>query len=98
MFHQRLRQLPKSRINHFVAWIAVDAERPAEHSDNISVQNGAGLVVGDAANGAGGVWANAWQLQNGCEGSRELPVLIFQEQLRSLLQVAHAGVITKPLP
>ena len=56
----------------FRARIGGDAVDAGQDADDVAVENGRGLIEGDAANRAGGVAANAGQREDGVESSREI--------------------------
>ena len=69
--NQFLRQVPESGIGFPFARIFRDAENSREDADDVAVEDGRGLVEGDAANRAGGVTANSRQRENVVEVFRE---------------------------
>ena len=60
-------ELPELGVGLFLARIAFDAVDARQHADDVAVEDGRGLVEGDAANRPGGVTANAGQGKDGIE-------------------------------
>jgi len=59
-------------IHGFFFRTALDSKNTREHADDISIQNRVRLVESDATDGAGGVTANAWQIEHVFERCWEL--------------------------
>ena len=96
--HQVFRQLPEPGVGRFFFWVFRDAKNPAQHADDIAIQQGGRLVEGDAANGPGGVAPDSRQFQHFSKGPGKNTAMPFDDELRGLLQVADAGVIAEPFP
>ena len=95
---QSLGERPKSRIGRCAARIAFDAEEAGQHPYHIAVQDGGGLIEGDAADGSSGVAPNAWQGQNLAETFRKFTVMLLDEDLGGFLQVASSSVVAQSFP
>jgi Cu(I)/Ag(I) efflux system membrane protein CusA/SilA len=63
-----------------------------------AVENWRGLIEGDAADRTGCVASYPRKTENGAKCCREFAVMLFHDSLRSLLHIAHAGVIPEPFP
>ena len=87
---QVLREPPQPGVGLFPARIAADAEEAGQHANDIAVKHGRGLVEGDAANGAGGVTADARQGDHFLELFRKPRVVLIDNDPRGLLKVARA--------
>lgn len=98
MTDQFFRELPELSVGLFFAWIGVDAVNTGQNTDDIAVQNGRGLIEGDAANRTSGVATDAWQGENGVESLRELAAVVRDNLLRGFLHVADAGVVAEAFP
>lgn len=98
MSHQILRELPEAGVGLFFAWIGFDAVDAGQNADHIAVEDGCGLIEGDAANRAGGVSADAGQGEDGGEGFWELAAMFCEDLLCRLLHVADAGVVAESFP
>src|SRR5689334_14476851 len=59
MRHELLGERPQLRVRLFFSRVFFYSEYTSQDSDDIAIQNRCGLVKRDAANGAGGVTANA---------------------------------------
>ena len=87
-------RVPKFVIDDFVARISSDAEEAAQDADHVAVENGRGLVEGDAAYGPRRVAAHAGQRQHGGKGVGKLAGVVADDYPGGGLGVADAIVIT----
>ena len=69
-----LGELPKLGIGLLFARIGFDPVDARQHTDDVAVEDGCGLVEGDAANRTGGVAADAGQGKDGVEGLRKFTI------------------------
>lgn len=90
--------LPELGVGLLFARIGFDAVDAGQDADDVAVEDGCGLIEGDAANRAGGVTTNAGQGEDGVERLRELAVVFPDDLLRGFLQVADTGVIAEAFP
>ncbi len=90
--------MPELGVGFLFTRIGGDAEEAREDADDIAIKNGRGLIERDAANGAGGVAADAGQREDLVEVGGELAAMLRDELLRGALQVADAGVVAEAFP
>src|ERR1019366_328563 len=92
------RQPPELCVRFLLLRVLVDANNSRQHSNDIAVEYRRGLVECDAADGAGGVATDAGESEDVIKGFRKFSGVAFLDELRRLLQVPDAGVVTKPFP
>lgn len=90
--------LPKQFVGLLFARVFGDAKDTGQYADDVAIENGGGLVKGDAADGAGGVAADARQGQDIVKTLGELSAMLFKDDLGGFLEVSGAGVISKTFP
>jgi hypothetical protein len=83
--HQFFRQLPQPGVPRLRLRIVRNAEKARQHADDIAVENGRGLIEGDAANRAGGLASDARQRQHVVKGLRKLAVVLHISRRKNLL-------------
>src|ERR1051325_1732763 len=91
--HKFFRNLPERRVRLFLTRIFFDAEDSREHTNDIAVEDWCWLIERDAADRARGVTADARQREDVGEVFRKASAALTFDELRSLLQIAHARVI-----
>lgn len=69
--NQLFGELPELGVGLLFARIGSNAVDARQHANNVAVEDGRGLIEGDAANRAGGVATDAGQGEDGVEGVRE---------------------------
>ena len=89
---------PEFCFDSLGARIARDAQEAAQDPDHIAVENGRGLVEGDAANRARRVSAHAGQSQHFVKRFGEAPGMLIHDQPGRGMGEAHAAIITEALP
>lgn len=68
MSYQFLGESPEVGVGLFFARIGFDTVDAGQNADDVAVEDGRGLIEGDAANRAGGVTTDAGQGEDGVEG------------------------------
>ncbi len=97
--HYKLfRKLPKALIEVSLSGISFDTEQAREHSNDVAVQNGLGLIEGDAADGSGGIAANSRQGQHVFKVFREFASVTRKDGFRGFLHVTDTRVIAQSFP
>jgi hypothetical protein len=96
--HQDRGEIPKLIEGGAFPGIGVESQPSREDPDHISVEDRIGLVEGDAANGSGGVTADAWQSADGLKVSGEPAPMLAQQLLGGLLKVASSRIISEAFP
>lgn len=91
-------EAPEFFVRGFFAGVFGDGEEARQDADDVAVEDGRGLVEGDAGDRPGGVGADAGQLEYGGVGAREFAVVAREDFAGGLLHVADAGVIAEAFP
>src|SRR5439155_25894759 len=92
------RKVPKALIDVSLSGISFDTEQAREHSNDVAVQNGLGLIERNAADGSGGIAANSRQGQHVFKVFREFASVTRKDGLRRFLHVTHTRVIAQSFP
>jgi len=92
------RKLPEMLIDDSLSRITRYAEQASEHTNDVAVQNGPGLVEGNAADGAGGITADPREGEHVVKVFREFSVVEREDCFRGLLHVANTRVVTQAFP
>ena len=98
MSNQFFGRVPQESIRFPLPRIFFDAENARQHANDIAVKYRRGLVERDAANGAGGVAADAGQSQDRVKCFGKPAAVPFKNEYRRLLHVPNARVIAQPFP
>jgi hypothetical protein len=93
-----LSKLPKALIDVSLSRISCDTKKAREHTNDVAVQNGFGLIEGNAADSAGGIAANARQGQQIIKVFREFAPVQGNDGLRGLLHITNASVVAQAFP
>src|SRR5438445_9727102 len=96
--YKLFRKLPKALIDVSLSWISFDTEQAREHSNDVAVQNGLGLIEGNAADGSGGIAANPRECEHVVKVFGEFGAMPRKYGLRRFLHVAHARVVAQAFP
>lgn len=96
--HERVCQGPESALQRRGLGVAPEGVEPAEDPGDIAIEDGCGLVERDAADGAGGVPANAGQREQLRDGLGQPTGAAVGDDLGGALEVAGASVVTEALP
>lgn len=96
--NQFLRELPELGAGLFFARVSGDSVNAGQNPDDVAVEDGRGLIEGDAANRAGRVASDAGEGENVVESFWKSAAVFRDDSLRGFLQVADAGVIAEAFP
>jgi hypothetical protein len=98
LLDQFLGQAPQFCVGFGLTRVAGDAEKAGQYADDIAVEDGPGLVEGDARDGAGRIAPDAGQFEDIFKSVWEFSVMALDDSLRRFVHVPDSSVITKPLP
>ena len=96
--YKLFRKLPKALIDVSLSGISFHTEQAREHSNDVAVQNGLGLIEGNAADGSGGIAANSRQGQHVFKVFRESASVTRKDGFRGFLHVTDTRVIAQSFP
>jgi len=86
------------RVHSLLARVFGNGEETGENADDVAVENGRGLVEGNAGNGAGRVAAHPGQFKNGGPVRGKLAAVNTEDVLRGFLKVPDARVVAQAFP
>jgi hypothetical protein len=98
MGHHGFGQEPQPLLRPGLTRIGADSAQAGEDSDDIPIEDGSGLIKGDAADGTGGVGANPGQLQECLQRAGELALVVSLDCAGGGLKIPRAAIITKAFP
>ncbi|MNP15218.1 hypothetical protein D3C76_1075660 [compost metagenome] len=81
-----------------LAWVTLLCGKTRQHALDVAVEDGRAQAHADAGDRAGRRQADAGQVGEFFNITRKLTAVLLDDDLRGLLQIARAGVITKTRP
>ena len=78
--------------------IAVHVLQPGEDPHDVAVQQRHGKIEGDTADSAGGVSADARQIEQLPDIARDSPIISLHDDAGSAMQVTGAAIISQTFP